>query len=54
MYLEKNMEKEKIKISSIITVGDLAKKLGVSAAAVVAELMKNGVMATIKIGRAHV
>ena len=41
------MEKEEIKISSIITVGDLAKKLGVSAAAVVAELMKNGVMTTI-------
>jgi len=42
-----NMDKEKIKIPKIITVGDLSKRLGVSAASVVAELMKNGVMATI-------
>ncbi|MEI7690416.1 MAG: translation initiation factor IF-2 [bacterium] len=40
-------EEEKVKIPSIISVGDLAKKLGVSAASVVAELMKNGLMATI-------
>ncbi len=41
------MNEEKIKIPEIISVGDLAKKLGVSAASVVAELMKNGLMATI-------
>lgn len=38
---------EKVKIPQIITVGELAKRLEVSAASVVAELMKNGVMATI-------
>lgn len=38
---------EKIKIPKIITVSELAKRLGVSAASVVSELMKNGVMATI-------
>jgi len=36
-----------VKIPKIISVGELAKRLGVSAAAVVSELMKNGVMATI-------
>jgi len=36
-----------IQLPQIISVGDLAHKLEVSAAAVVAELMKNGVMATI-------
>jgi len=41
------MDKEKIKISKIITVGELSKRLGVSTASVVSELMKNGVMATI-------
>jgi len=41
------MNQEKVKIPKIITVGDLAKRLGVSAASVVSELMKNGVMATI-------
>ena len=41
------MNQEKVKIPAIITVGDLATKLGVQAASVVAELMKNGVMATI-------
>ena len=42
-----NMQQEKVKIPKIITVGELAKRLGVSAASVVSELMKNGVMATI-------
>jgi translation initiation factor IF-2 len=41
------MSQEKKKIPKIITVGELAKRLGVSTASVVAELMKNGVMATI-------
>jgi translation initiation factor IF-2 len=41
------MNQEKVKIPPIITVGDLATKLGVQAASVVGELMKNGVMATI-------
>jgi translation initiation factor IF-2 len=36
-----------IQLPKIISVGELAKKLEVSAAAVVSELMKNGVMATI-------
>jgi translation initiation factor IF-2 len=36
-----------IQLPNIISVGDLAKKLEVSAASVVAELMKNGIMATI-------
>ena len=36
-----------VKIPKIISVGELAKRLEVSAAAVVGELMKNGVMATI-------
>lgn len=41
-------ETEKIvKLPKIIAVGELSKRLGVSAASVVAELMKNGVMATI-------
>jgi translation initiation factor IF-2 len=41
------MQQEKVKIPKIITVGELARRLGVSAASVVSELMKNGVMATI-------
>lgn len=41
------MAEKKVKIPKIITVGELANKLGVSTASVVAELMKNGVMATI-------
>lgn len=41
------MSEAKVKIPNIITVGDLAKRLGVSPASVVSELMKNGVMATI-------
>ncbi len=41
------MGEEIIKIPKIISVGELAKKLGVSTASVVGELMKNGVMATI-------
>lgn len=41
------MTEENIKISEIISVGEFAEKLGVPAATVVAELMKNGVMATI-------
>jgi translation initiation factor IF-2 len=41
------MSEKIIKIPNIISVGELAKRLEVSAASVVAELMKNGVMATI-------
>lgn len=41
------MSEKVVKIPKIISVGELAKKLEVSAASVVAELMKNGVMATI-------
>ena len=41
------MSEEIVKIPKIISVGELAKRLAVSAASVVAELMKNGVMATI-------
>lgn len=40
-------EEKIIYIPKIVSVGDLAKKLEVSAASVVAELMKNGIMATI-------
>lgn len=40
-------KKKVVKIPSIISVGELAKRLDVTAAAVVSELMKNGVMATI-------
>ncbi len=40
-------EEKVIHLPKIISVGDLAKKLEVSAASVVAELMKNGIMATI-------
>lgn len=41
------MSEKIVKLPKIISVGELAKRLEVSAAAVVAELMKNGVMATI-------
>jgi len=41
------MSEKVIQIPKIISVGELAKRLEVSAAAVVSELMKNGVMATI-------
>lgn len=41
------MSEQNVKIPKIITVGELAKKLEVSTASVVSELMKNGVMATI-------
>ena len=41
------MSEKIVKIPNIISVGELAKRLEVSAASVVAELMKNGVMATI-------
>lgn len=41
------MSEAKVQIPKIITVSELAKRLGVSVASVVAELMKNGVMATI-------
>jgi translation initiation factor IF-2 len=44
---EDAMSEVKVKIPKIITVGELSKRLGVSAASVVSELMKNGVMATI-------
>ncbi|MEK7447700.1 MAG: translation initiation factor IF-2 [Patescibacteria group bacterium] len=40
-------EVEKKKIPEVVTVGEFARALGVSVATVVAELMKNGVMATI-------
>lgn len=41
------MSEKLVKLPKIISVGELAKRLEVSAASVVAELMKNGVMATI-------
>lgn len=41
------MSEVKVKIPQIITVSELAKRLGVSVASIVSELMKNGVMATI-------
>lgn len=41
------MSEKIVKIPRIISVGELAKRLEVSAASVIAELMKNGVMATI-------
>ncbi len=41
------MSENKIQLPKIISVGELAKRLEVSAASVVAELMKNGIMATI-------
>lgn len=41
------MSEKTVQIPKIISVGDLAHRLEVSAAAVVSELMKNGVMATI-------
>jgi len=41
------MSEKVIQLPKIISVGELAKRLEVSAAAVVSELMKNGVMATI-------
>lgn len=45
---EKNMsEVEKKKIPEVVTVGEFARALGIPVAQVVAELMKNGVMATI-------
>lgn len=40
-------EKKTIKIPEIVTVGGLAKKLDLSVSAVISELIKNGVMATI-------
>jgi translation initiation factor IF-2 len=44
--MAENTEKS-VKIPKIISVGELSKRLAVSPAAVVSELMKNGVMATI-------
>ncbi len=41
------MSEKTVHIPKIIAVGELAKRLEVSAASVVAELMKNGIMATI-------
>lgn len=41
------MEDQKIKIPAIITVGDLAGRLNIPVSKVIAELMKNGLMATI-------
>lgn len=41
------MAEEKIKIPSIITVGELANCLNIPVSKVIAELMKNGIMATI-------
>jgi translation initiation factor IF-2 len=41
------MEEKTVKIPAIITVGELANSLGVPVSNVIAELMKNGVMATI-------
>src|ERR1700756_4093450 len=40
-------EPQSIQIPGIISVGDLAERLGLPVARVVGELMKNGVMATI-------
>jgi translation initiation factor IF-2 len=41
------MSEKIVKLPKIITVGELSKRLEVSAASIIAELMKNGVMATI-------
>lgn len=39
--------KESVKVPSIVTVGELAERLSIPVSKVIAELMKNGVMATI-------
>jgi len=41
------MASKTIQIEKVITVGDLANKLGIPATSLIAELMKNGVMATV-------
>jgi translation initiation factor IF-2 len=45
--MEENIEQEKNKIPAIVTVGEFADLLSMPVSKVIAELMKNGVMATI-------
>ena len=44
---EEETQQKTIQVEEVITVGDLAAKLDIPATSLIAELMKNGVMATV-------